>query len=138
MGIRSFLHRITAPPLSGERIDEPCKMVCIVNQSLKMGKGKIAAQVGHGAVMATMKAGMEKPINLEQWFTTGQKKVCLKGRDAEHLLELEQQAKAAGILTTLVHDAGHPQIPSGSLTVLALGPDIEATLEEITGELKLL
>tara|TARA_B100000767_G_scaffold263396_1_gene277111 strand:+ start:1437 stop:1853 length:417 start_codon:yes stop_codon:yes gene_type:complete len=138
MGIRSFLHRITAPPLSGERIDEPCKMVCIVNQSLKMGKGKIAAQVGHGAVMATMKAGMEKPINLEQWFTTGQKKVCLKGRDAEHLLELEQQAKAAGILTTLVHDAGHTQIPSGSLTVLALGPDIEATLEEITGELKLL
>ncbi len=138
MGIRSFLHRITAPPLSGERIDEPCKMVCIVNQSLKMGKGKIAAQVGHGAVMATMKAGMEKPINLEQWFTTGQKKVCVKGRDAEHLLELEQQAKAAGILTTLVHDAGHTQIPSGSLTVLALGPDIEATLEEITGELKLL
>ncbi|MCP2504874.1 MAG: peptidyl-tRNA hydrolase Pth2 [Candidatus Poseidoniaceae archaeon] len=138
MGIRSFLHRITAPPLSGERIDEPCKMVCIVNQSLKMGKGKIAAQVGHGAVMATMKAGMEKPINLEQWFTTGQKKVCLKGRDAEHLLELEQQAKAAGILTTLVHDAGHTQIPSGSLTVLALGPEIEATLEEITGELKLL
>ncbi|MDE0869323.1 MAG: peptidyl-tRNA hydrolase Pth2 [Candidatus Poseidoniaceae archaeon] len=138
MGIRSFLHRITAPPLSGERIDEPCKMVCIVNQSLKMGKGKIAAQVGHGAVMATMKAGMEKPINLEQWFTTGQKKVCLKGRDAEHLLELEQQAKAAGVLTTLVHDAGHTQIPSGSLTVLALGPEIEATLEEITGELKLL
>jgi peptidyl-tRNA hydrolase len=65
-------------------------MVCVVNQSLKMGKGKIAAQVGHGAVMATMKAGVEKPINLEQWFTTGQKKVCLKGRDAEHLLELEQ------------------------------------------------
>ena len=138
MGIRSFLHRITAPPLAGERISEPCKMVCVVNQSLKMGKGKIAAQVGHGAVMATMKAGVEKPINLEQWFTTGQKKVCLKGRDAEHLLELEQQAKAAGILTTFVHDAGHTQIPSGSLTVLALGPEIEATLEEITGELKLL
>lgn len=138
MGIRSFVHRITAPPLAGERISEPCKMVCVVNQSLKMGKGKIAAQVGHGAVMATMKAGVEKPINLEQWFTTGQKKVCLKGTDAEHLLELEKQAKAAGILTTLVHDAGHTQIPSGSLTVLALGPEIEATLEAITGELKLL
>jgi PTH2 family peptidyl-tRNA hydrolase len=88
--------------------------------------------------MATMKAGVERPAHLEQWFTTGQKKVCLKGRDAEHLLELEQQAKAAGILTTFVHDAGHTQIPSGSLTVLALGPEIEATLEEITGELKLL
>ena len=138
MGLRSFLHRITAPPFPGERLNKPCKMVCVVNQSLKMGKGKIAAQVGHGAVMATMKAGAETPLKLEKWFTTGQKKVCLKGRDAEHLLELEHQAKAAGILTTLVHDAGHTQIPSGSLTVLALGPDIEVTLEAITGELKLL
>ena len=138
MGFRSFLHRITAPALSGERPTGPCKMVCVVNQGLKMGKGKIAAQVGHGAVMATMKAGAEKPMNLEQWFSSGQKKVCLKGRDAEHLLALEKQAKAAGILTTLVHDAGHTQIPSGSLTVLTLGPETEAILEEITGELKLL
>tara|TARA_B100000767_G_scaffold223798_1_gene212786 strand:+ start:2316 stop:2657 length:342 start_codon:yes stop_codon:yes gene_type:complete len=113
-------------------------MVCIVNHELKMGKGKIAAQVGHGAVMATMKAGGEKPMNLEQWLATGQKKVCLKGHDAEHLLALEKQAKAAGISTVLVHDAGHTQIPSGSLTVLTLGPDLETLLEEITGDLKLL
>ena len=138
MGFRSFLHRITAPSPSGEPLNGPCKMVCVVNQGLKMGKGKIAAQVGHGAVMATMQAGAKKPMNLEQWLATGQKKVCLKGRDAEHLLELEKQAKAAGVLTTLVHDAGHTQIPSGSLTVLALGPEMEAALEEITGELKLL
>ena len=138
MGFRSFLHRITAPAPFGERLNEPCKMVCVVNQGLKMGKGKIAAQVGHGAVMATMKSGIEKPMNLEQWLATGQKKVCLKGRDAEHLLALEKLAKAAGVLTTLVHDAGHTQIPSGSLTVLVLGPEIEETLEEITGELKLL
>ncbi len=138
MGLRSFLHRITAPSLSGERPQGPCKMVCIVNHELKMGKGKIAAQVGHGAVMATMKAGGEKPMNLEQWLATGQKKVCLKGHDAEHLLALEKQAKAAGISTVLVHDAGHTQIPSGSLTVLTLGPDLETLLEEITGDLKLL
>ena len=138
MGFRSFLHRITAPVLSGERPLGPCKMVCIVNQGLKMGKGKIAAQVGHGAVMATMKAGAEKPLHLEQWLATGQKKVCLKGQDAEHLLALEKQAKAAGISTTIVRDAGHTQIPSGSLTVLALGPTTESELEQITGELKLL
>lgn len=138
MGFRSFLHRITAPTPSGKPLEGPCKMVCVVNQGLKMGKGKIAAQVGHGAVMATMKSGVEKPMNLEQWLVTGQKKVCLKGRDAEHLLDLEKQAKSAGILTTLVHDAGHTQIPSGSLTVLALGPERDVILEEITGELKLL
>jgi PTH2 family peptidyl-tRNA hydrolase len=113
-------------------------MVCVVNHELKMGKGKIAAQVGHGAVMATMKAGSLKPLFVEQWLATGQKKVCLKGADADHLLALEQLAKDAGILTTLVHDAGHTQIPSGSLTVLALGPETDDLLERITGELKLL
>jgi len=113
-------------------------MVCVVNHGLKMGKGKIAAQVGHGAVMATMKGGSLKPLFVEQWLATGQKKVCLKGADADQLLALEQQAKAAGILTTLVHDAGHTQIPSGSLTVLALGPETDERLERITGELKLL
>ena len=138
MGFRSFLHRITAPAPSGERPNGPCKMVCIVNQGLKMGKGKIAAQVGHGAVMATMKVGAEKPMYLEQWLATGQKKVCLKGRDADHLLALEKQAKAVGISTTIIRDAGHTQIPSGSLTVLALGPDTDLELEQITSELKLL
>lgn len=88
--------------------------------------------------MATMKAGSEKPMYLEQWLSTGQKKVCLKGLDAEHLLDLEKKAKAAGISTTLVHDAGHTQIPSGSLTVLALGPDSDTLLEVVTGDLKLL
>jgi PTH2 family peptidyl-tRNA hydrolase len=138
MGLRSFLHRLTAPSPSGQNPQGPCKMVCVVNHGLKMGKGKIAAQVGHGAVMATMNAGSIKPLYLEQWLATGQKKVCLKGADAEHLLVLEKLAKEAGIMTTLVHDAGHTQIPSGSLTVLALGPDTEERLQAITGELKLL
>ena len=138
MGLRSFFHRLTAPPVIGQSPDGPCKMVCVVNHGLKMGKGKIAAQVGHGAVMATMKAGSLKPLFVEQWLATGQKKVCLKGADADHLLALEQLAKDAGILTTLVHDAGHTQIPSGSLTVLALGPETDDLLERITGQLKLL
>lgn len=64
MGLRSFLHRLTAPSPSGQNPKGPCKMVCVVNQGLKMGKGKMAAQVGHGAVMATMKAGSIKPLYL--------------------------------------------------------------------------
>ena len=72
MGLRSFFHRLTAPPVIGQSPDGPCKMVCVVNHGLKMGKGKIAAQVGHGAVMATMKAGSLKPLFVEQWLATGQ------------------------------------------------------------------
>ena len=85
-----------------------------------------------------MKAGEKKPMYLEKWLASGQKKVCVKGTDAAHLLDLQTLADSGGILTTLVHDAGHTQIPSGSLTVLALGPHVNDILDEITGELKLL
>ena len=65
MGFRSFLHRITAPHPSGPSPNGECKMVFVVNHDLKMGKGKIAAQVGHGAVLATMKAGEKSPCILK-------------------------------------------------------------------------
>jgi PTH2 family peptidyl-tRNA hydrolase len=138
MSLRSFIHRLSAPISSGLRPKEPVKMVCIVNTSLKMGKGKIAAQVGHAAVSATLKAGEKTPELLDAWLSSGQKKVCLKAVDSEHLLELEKAAINQGILSVKIHDAGHTQIPKGSLTVLALGPEIEESVNSLTGELKLL
>ena len=103
-----------------------------------MGKGKIAAQAGHASVQATLKAGEKNPLALQAWLSSGQKKVCLKGDDADHLLALEKQAKEAGLLTSKIHDVGHTQIPSGSLTVLAIGPCQDDLVEKITGNLKLL
>ena len=138
MGLRSFIHQLTAPKSSGSVPNGSFKLVLVINHDLKMGKGKIAAQAGHASVSATLKMGVNKPNLLDAWLKSGQKKVCLKGTDAEHLLVLEKSAKEAGIMTTLVHDAGHTQIPSGSLTVLALGPDTEEQFQAITGELKLL
>ena len=139
MGIRSFLHRITAPKF--ERFvnnDQPLKMVFVINHELKMGKGKIAAQVGHAAVKATLQSGELRPEILDAWLSTGQKKVCVKADDVRQLEQIEQQAKHHQILTSKIHDAGHTQIPAGSYTVLALGPDEEEKLDALTGELKLL
>ena len=124
MGLRSIIHKMTAPSHQGDSPSGPVKMILIVNNGLKMGKGKIAAQAGHASVQATLNAG--------------QKKVCLKGDDADHLLALEKLAINAGLLTSKVHDAGHTQIPSGSLTVLAIGPCQDELVEKITGTLKLL
>ena len=139
MGLRSFIHSLTAPPFRHQTVtDQDVKMVLVVNTELKMGKGKIAAQVGHAAVSLTLKCGKEAPGLLESWLTSGQKKICVKGDNAEHLLELEKLASAKGLLSAKIHDAGHTQIPSGSLTVLALGPDTESSLSNITDELKLL
>ena len=139
MGIRSFLHRITAPKFERfVRNDQPLKMVFVINHELKMGKGKIAAQVGHAAVKATLQSGELRPELLDAWLSTGQKKVCVKANDVRQLEQIEQQAKDHQILTSKIHDAGHTQIPAGSYTVLALGPDEEEKLDALTGELKLL
>ena len=43
-----------------------------------------------------------------------------------------------GIVNYLVVDAGRTQIPTSSVTVLALGPDEDEILDELTGDLKLL
>ena len=129
---------MTAPSALGESPSGPVKLVLIINNGLKMGKGKIAAQAGHASVQATLKAGENNPLALQAWLSSGQKKVCLKGDDADHLLALEKEAKEAGLLTSKVHDAGHTQIPSGSLTVLAIGPCQDELVEKITGTLKLL
>jgi PTH2 family peptidyl-tRNA hydrolase len=110
----------------------------VVNQSLKMGKGKIAAQVGHAAVQAFLGAGVSHPSEVEAWLGSGQKKICLKAPDTSVFDELSKAARKQNIPHHIVQDAGHTQIPRGSSTVLALGPYDEAVLDELTGHLKLL
>ena len=138
MGIRSFLHRLTAPktyhPYSGGDV----KTVFLVNHSLKMGKGKIAAQVGHASVGVVLNAGQTHPAELEAWLAQGQKKVCLKCDTLEQMELYVGQANSQGIHTHVVEDAGHTQIPRGSTTVAAIGPCAGDVLDTITGELKLL
>ena len=46
MGLRSFIHRLSAPAYSTEKAPAgPMKLACVVNQGVKMGKGKIAARL---------------------------------------------------------------------------------------------
>ena len=111
MGLRSIIHKMSAPSHYGETPSGPVKLILIINNG---------------------------PLILQAWLSSGQKKVCLKGDDADHLLALEKQAKEAGLLTSKIHDAGHTQIPSGSLTVLAIGPCQDELVEKITENLKLL
>lgn len=134
MGLRSFIHSLTAPALESVAAGQ-YKMALIVNHSLGMKKGKIAAQVAHGAVSATLKAN---PELLEAWFAGGQAKVTLKGTDDEQLLYLHEKAKLAGLNCCKIRDAGRTQIPAGSLTVVAIGPALKKELNQITGEMKLL
>lgn len=53
------------------------------------------------------------------------------------LTEIAKQAKAARLLSNVVQDAGHTQIPAGSKTVCAVGPGPAKLIDQVTGHLKL-
>lgn len=138
MGLRSFIHRLTAPKIGGSVEPRPIKLALVVNHGLGMKKGKIAAQVGHASVQTLLSAGSSMPQMVDAWLAQGQKKVCLKAVDEHHMKEIQAKARHLKLHTNQTIDAGHTQIPKGSFTVLAIGPSYEDEIDAITGDLPLL
>merc|ERR1719400_1983126 len=66
----------------------PCKMVLVVRTDVGMGKGKIAAQCAHAAVMCYKAATSEAPDLVARWEALGTTKVCVKVDSEAALLEL--------------------------------------------------
>mmetsp|Transcript_19697 Transcript_19697/g.34594 ORF Transcript_19697/g.34594 Transcript_19697/m.34594 type:complete len:202 (+) Transcript_19697:45-650(+) len=119
-------------------LDGAFKMVFCVNMDLKMGKGKIAAQCGHATLGAYLQAKKHSPSAVKCWEWIGQKKIAVKCPDLDQLLEAEAKARAAGLITYVVRDAGHTQIAAGSQTVLAIGPAPEKAFAGVSDHFKLL
>lgn len=118
------------------------KMVLVVRQDLGMGVGKIAAQVGH-AVLGAYKEILESQEVKHQealfnWEECGQAKIVLKIKNKEEIIALEAKARANGLNTYLVADAGRTQIEAGSITVCAIGPGNSAEIDQVTGHLRLM
>lgn len=66
-------------------------MVLLVNQELKMGKGKIAAQCCHAAVGVLGEYGSRRRTWIKQWEQIGQKKIALKVDSTAQLKDLASQ-----------------------------------------------
>lgn len=113
------------------------KMVLVVRNDLKMGKGKVAAQCSHAAVSAYKQVQRRNPELLKQWEYCGQPKVVVKAPDEDALIDLLGHAKEVGLPVSLIQDAGRTQIAPGSRTVLGIGPGPADLIDRVTGDLKL-
>lgn len=112
-----------------------CKLVLVVRKDLNMGVGKIAAQCSHASVMAYQRSSR---LMLLKWALSGQKKIVVSCPNEQALNKIRDQAKQQLLLTNIVRDAGHTQVKSDTVTVLAVGPAKEELIDQVTGHLSLL
>ena len=113
------------------------KMVIVARKDIKLSAGKLAAQVGHAAVDCALKAKRHQPDAFEKWYSEGQKKVVVKAESERELFRLKLEAERAGLTTALIADAGHTELPPGTITVLGVGPGREIDVDRVTGSLPL-
>ncbi|KAG4067881.1 hypothetical protein HA402_010567 [Bradysia odoriphaga] len=115
-----------------------CKMLLIVRNDLKMGKGKIAAQCGHAAVGAYETAIKRYPSLVRHWQSNGCPKIAVKCESKAEIIDLRNKAQAKDFNTCMIRDAGRTQVEPNTITVLAIGPAQSDALDQITRHLKLL
>jgi PTH2 family peptidyl-tRNA hydrolase len=123
------------------------KQTIVLRKDLNMRKGKMVAQGAHASMRAILQLGHREGGNfvvplderLEPWLLGRFKKICVSVNSEAELLQLHQEAKAAGLIAALIQDAGLTEFGGvPTYTALAVGPDREDRVELITGSLPLL
>ena len=134
---RSLIQKFFIKPVFGYLMGD-VKQVIAVRTDLNMGKGKIAAQVGHACVLGAEHVRKSHPEWFDSWWREGQEKVVLKVSGIKDLQEVKLHAIDLNLPWSEVTDAGHTQISPGTITCISLGPAPENLIDRITGEMKLL
>lgn len=119
-------------PTEGKESDQHA-MYILVNEDIKIGKGKIAGQVGHAVSTYIYRFVIQKGIEsrvFSSYMEKEQIKIILKCSE-EKLLELEM----AGYTT--IRDKGYTQLPPNTLTCVNLGIMRKSSAPEWVKKLKL-
>lgn len=113
------------------------KQVIVIRKDLNMRKGKMVAQGAHASLAAVLYVDDER---IKNWFIDGRfAKICVSVNSEEELLAIHARAKESNLITSLIRDHGLTEF-NGVLTytAVAVGPDTEDKINEITGNLPLL
>ena len=111
------------------------KQIILVRNDLKLPKGKLAAQAAHASVEAVLRSD---PGMISRWRHEGMAKIVLKVENDKELVRQVQHAKDAGLITSIITDAGHTVVEPGTRTCGAVGPATCDDLDALFGDLKLL
>ena len=124
------------------------KQVLIIRKDLNMRKGKIASQAAHASMAAILnqmrKEGNTLVLNLDDerlspWITGRFKKICVSVNSEAELLAVHSKAKELGLITSLIVDSGLTEFHgNATMTAVAIGPDREDKIDEVTKHLPLL
>jgi len=128
------------------------KQVIILRKDLKMRKGKMVAQGAHASMAVLLKEGfieewergerqyrIRLSKEMEAWIIGIFTKICVSCDSEEELLSLHKQAEDAGLVCSLIQDAGLTEFDGvPTYTAVAIGPANSEDIDKITGELSLL
>jgi PTH2 family peptidyl-tRNA hydrolase len=114
------------------------KQAIVVRTDIKLGVGKLAAQVAHASLTSALIAKNKKRSWFKEWYEEGQKKIVLKVASLDDLKKLKKKADSLGIPTALIRDAGLTEVLPGTVTCLGLGPAPEEKINKVIGSLPLL
>jgi len=114
------------------------KMCIVLRMDLGMSTGKLIAQAAHAAVGASELGKKENHKAWRKWRDEGAKKVALEAESLEELEELREKADDHDVVNIIIQDAGHTEVPAGTVTALGLGPDRSDLLDKVTGSLPLI
>ena len=124
------------------RVPGDVKQVIVYRRDLQMRKGKIAAQVAHASMKVLLDRDegpwdrLEIPLDpvMAAWARARFAKIVLSVEDEDALVRAYELARAAGIPTALVIDAGRTEFHGvPTRTTVALGPARAAQIDAITG-----
>lgn len=119
-------------------MDFEYKMVIVTRKNLKLSPGKLAAQVAHAAVACALSTKKNNLKWFTKWQNEGGKKAIVKVDCVNDFFPLKEKAEQLKIVTHIIEDAGHTEIPAGTKTVLGIGPAPSNIIDQITGDLPLL
>jgi len=115
-------------------IGDAPSMALIVRLDLGLSTGKTAAQCAHAAVDVVQRARRSRM--LERWRAGGARKIVL-GVENEAALHELAAGVPEGCYASVVRDAGHTEVPAGTVTVLGmLGP--RRSMDVLLGHLETL